>query len=73
MATKFFDYRGLKCPDPSLKMAVASHSMPPGDIMEILADCPSFEEDVRNWCQRHKKALLLIKPEGTAKRCQVRV
>jgi tRNA 2-thiouridine synthesizing protein A len=56
-----------------LKMAVESYSMPPGDIMEILADCPTFEADVRNWCQRHKKALLLMRREGTAKRCQVRV
>jgi TusA-related sulfurtransferase len=54
-------------------MAVESYSMPPGDIMEILADCPTFEADVRNWYQRHKKALLLMRPEGTAKRCQVRV
>jgi tRNA 2-thiouridine synthesizing protein A len=54
-------------------MAVESYSMQPGDIMEILADCPTFEVDVRNWCQRNKKALLSIRSEGAAKRCQVRI
>ena len=73
MATRVLDFRGLRCPDPSLKMAVESYSMKAGDIMEVLADCPTFEEDLRNWCARNKKALLLIKPEGTAKRCQVRI
>ena len=73
MATKALDYRGLKCPEPSLKLAVESHSMKPGDIMDVLADCPTFEEDVRNWCQRHKKALLLMRTEGAAKRCHVRI
>ena len=73
MATKSLDFRGLRCPEPSLKLAVESHTMAPGDILEVLADCPSFEDDVKNWCQRHKKALLLIRTEGNAKRCQVRV
>ena len=73
MATKSFDFRGLKCPEPSLKMAVESHALKPGDIMDTLADCPTFEADVRIWCERNKKALLLVKPEGPAKRCQVRV
>ena len=73
MTKKSLDYRGLRCPEPSLKLALESHSMQPGDILDVIADCPTFEEDVKNWCMRHKKALLLIKPEGNAKRCQVRV
>ena len=73
MAKRVLDFRGLKCPEPSLKLAVESISMQAGDILEVLADCPTFEADVRNWCGRHKKALLLIKQEGSAKRCQLRV
>jgi len=73
MATRNFDYRGLKCPDPTLKLSMEAYSMAPGDILEVLADCPTFEHDVKAWCQRHKKALLLIKAEGAAKRCQVRI
>jgi len=73
MATKVIDARGLKCPQPQLKMLAESRSMNKGDIVEVVADCPTFETDVRQWCQRTKKALLWMRIEGTAKRCQVQI
>jgi TusA-related sulfurtransferase len=73
MATKVIDARGLKCPQPQLKMLTESHSMAKGDIIEVVADCATFENDVRSWCQRTKRALLWIRNEGTAKRCQVQL
>ena len=73
MAVKVIDARGLKCPQPQLKMLTESHSMNKGDILEVVADCSTFETDVRAWCQRTKKALLWMRNEGAAKRCQVQV
>jgi tRNA 2-thiouridine synthesizing protein A len=74
MATKVIDARGLQCPQPQLKLMTESFSMQKGDIIEVVADCPTFENDVRQWCQRKSKALLWIKDEeGGAKRCQVQV
>jgi len=73
MAVKTIDARGLKCPQPQLKMLTESHSMAKGDILEVVADCPTFEADVRNWCQRAKKVLLWMRSEGSAKRCQVQI
>jgi tRNA 2-thiouridine synthesizing protein A len=73
VATKTLDFRGLKCPEPTLKMAVESYSTPPGDILDVVADCPTFEDDIRNWCQRQKKSLLWMRQEGPAKRCQIRI
>jgi tRNA 2-thiouridine synthesizing protein A len=73
MAVKVIDARGLKCPQPQLKMLTESHSMKKGDILEVVADCSTFETDVRAWCQRTKKALLWMRNEGAAKRCQVQV
>jgi tRNA 2-thiouridine synthesizing protein A len=73
MAIKVIDAKGLKCPQPQLKMLTASHSMAKGDILEVVADCTTFEQDVRAWCQRTKKALLWMRTEGSAKRCQVRI
>ena len=74
MATKIIDAKGLPCPQPALKMTVEALGMKPGEIIEAVADCPSFEADVRGWCQRSKKTLLWIKTEaGGAKRCQVRI
>jgi tRNA 2-thiouridine synthesizing protein A len=73
MATKVIDARGLKCPQPQLKLLSESRSMSKGDIVEVVADCPTFETDVRQWCQRTKKALLWMRNEGAAKRCQVQI
>jgi tRNA 2-thiouridine synthesizing protein A len=72
MALTSLDARGLKCPQPTLKITVMSVKMKPGDIFDIIADCPTFEKDVRDWCVRAKKTLLWIKEEGTAKRAQIK-
>lgn len=73
MATKTVDACGLPCPQPALKMLTASHSMQPGDIMEVTADCSTFEKDVRDWCQRTRKALIWFRHEGGIMRCQIRM
>jgi TusA-related sulfurtransferase len=73
MATKTLDCIGLKCPQPSLKMLAEARTMTKGDILEVLADCPTFEDDVRKWCEQTSRALLWMRQEGAARRCQVRI
>ena len=71
MAILQLDARGLKCPQPTLKLTVMALKMRPGDLLEVIADCATFEKDVRDWCARSKKTLLWFKEEGAAKRCQI--
>jgi len=72
--TKVLDAKGLQCPQPRLKMSIEAMNMKPGDILECVADCPTFEADVKEWCKNSKKALLWFKDEGKGlKRCQVRI
>ena len=71
MAFTQLDARGLKCPQPTLKVTAQSVRMKPGDILEVIADCDTFEKDVRDWCARSKKTLLWVKPDGSAKRVQI--
>jgi tRNA 2-thiouridine synthesizing protein A len=71
MPVQQLDARGLKCPQPTLKVTVMASKMKPGDVLEVVADCSTFEKDVRDWCARSKKILLWFKEEGTAKRCQI--
>ena len=73
MATRFIDARGLKCPLPALKIQSEGLAMKSGEILEVLADCPTFETDARRLCDALKKALLFVKVEGTAKRIQIRM
>jgi len=71
MALQTLDARGLKCPQPTLKITVMAVKMKSGDVLEVVADCDTFEKDVRDWCGGTKKVLLWIRPEGNAKRCQI--
>jgi tRNA 2-thiouridine synthesizing protein A len=69
--TQTLDARGLKCPQPTLKITVMAMKMKTGDVLEAVADCDTFEKDVRDWCTRTKKVLLWIRSEGNDKRCQI--
>lgn len=72
MAVHQVDAKGLKCPQPTLKITVMATRMKPGDTLEVVADCPTFEKDVKDWCARAKKVLVYMKNEGAdAKRCQI--
>lgn len=72
MAIHQLDAKGLNCPQPVLKIAAKATELQPGDILEVVADCPTFEKDVRNWCERMQKVLLSVKDEGNGvKRVQI--
>lgn len=71
MPLVILDAKGLKCPQPTLKVTAMSVKMKPGDILEVTADCPTFEKDIREWVGRAKKVLLVMKDEGGAKKCQI--
>lgn len=64
MAVEILDTAGLRCPQPVLKIAVKSPDMNPGDILEVIGDCPTFERDLKTWCERMKKTMLSVKDEG---------
>jgi tRNA 2-thiouridine synthesizing protein A len=68
MAVEVLDTLGVKCPQPMLKLALKSPDMKPGDILEILGDCPTFERDVRTWCERLGKVALSVKDNGDDKK-----
>ncbi len=72
MTTQTLDCIGLKCPQPSLKVTIQAPKMKPGDILEVVANCPTFEKDIREWCSRAKKTLLWVRDEGNNKRVQIK-
>jgi tRNA 2-thiouridine synthesizing protein A len=76
MAKVDLDARGLKCPLPALKMnsMMLNSEVKAGDLLEVLADCATFEKDVKDWCSRTKKVLVFMRDEGNGvKRCQVQI
>ena len=68
MGVEVLDTLGLKCPQPVLKIAVKAPDMKPGDILEVLGDCPTFQRDVRTWCERLRKVVLSGKDDGDDKK-----
>jgi tRNA 2-thiouridine synthesizing protein A len=72
MSVVELDTTGLKCPQPIMIIAARSGNKQPGDILEVIGDCPTFERDVRVFCKRLKKTLLFIRNEGAGRvRCQI--
>jgi TusA-related sulfurtransferase len=67
VADHTLDALGLKCPQPVLKVAVKAKELQPGDMLEVLADCPSFPNDIAAWCQKTGKTLLVCADEGDGK------
>jgi tRNA 2-thiouridine synthesizing protein A len=72
MQVQLLDTLGLKCPQPVLKIAMRAPEVGPGNILEVLADCPTFEHDVRVWCERLGKTLLSVK-EGVQYRKTIQI
>jgi tRNA 2-thiouridine synthesizing protein A len=58
------DCSGMRCPQPVLKLAVETADTPVGTVVEILGDCPTFEKDIRTFCDRRRKTLLSVRPDG---------
>jgi tRNA 2-thiouridine synthesizing protein A len=58
------DCIGMRCPQPVLRLAVESAETPPGTIVEIVGDCPTFEKDIRTFCQRRQRAILSVRTES---------
>lgn len=64
---KTLDCRGLKCPQPVLKVTIEATKMKPGDVLEVMADCHTFEDDVKNWAAKMNKIITEIKNPGAYK------
>ncbi len=54
------DAVGLYCPMPIVKLKLGLEEIDANKIIELLADDPSFEEDVAQWCHTTGNTLLSI-------------
>ena len=73
MKTYKLDTSGLRCPHPVLKIAAKATKMKEGDVLEVVADCPTFSHNVMRWCKRLNKTLLFIQDNGNGKmKCQIK-
>lgn len=60
---KTLDARGLFCPMPSVKTALALEKMALGQVLEVLTDDPVSKKDLPLWAQSTGNRLLGIEQE----------
>ena len=61
---EILDCKGLKCPKPVLKVAIKANSIAPGNKLIVYADCSSFPNDVKKWCEDSGKVLISCVEQG---------
>lgn len=57
------DARGLSCPMPSVKTALALEGMKTGEVIEVLTDDPVSKRDLPVWAESTGNKLLALKEE----------
>jgi len=74
MAKKSVDLKGHRCPIPAmrLRMMAARKEILPGDEVEVVADCPSFQADIKEFCEKDKKVLVETKKEGSVTKAKIK-
>ncbi len=68
-ADETLDCVGLFCPQPLFQTKQAIESIKPGQVLEVLADDPAAEEDIKRFCRRTGHELISVRrlPDGVQK------
>lgn len=69
---KTLDARGLSCPMPSVKTALALEQMGIGEVLEVLTDDPVSKRDLPVWAEATGNKHLGIKEEEKTIRIYLR-
>jgi len=67
-SNRVVDCVGLYCPEPVFRTRLELDKMVTGDVLEVLADDPAAEEDIKSLIKRLGHNLIKIEREGSALR-----
>lgn len=62
------DALGLFCPEPVFRTRLELDNMNVGEVLEVLADDPAAEEDIKSLVKRLEQQLIAIKKEDSTLR-----
>jgi tRNA 2-thiouridine synthesizing protein A len=71
MTVHTLNARGLRCPQPIIKVTSMVPAIDQGDVLDVTADCETFEDDMRKWCARWSRTLLAVTHAGQDVTCQI--
>lgn len=63
--TKTLDCIGLYCPEPLFQTRQSLDTLKAGEILEVIADDPAAEEDLKRLCKRTGNTLLTLEKTGS--------
>jgi len=63
LADEFLDCTGLYCPTPIFETRKKIDSIKQGQILELTADDPASEEDIKSWAKTTGNKLLKIEKD----------
>ncbi|MEM2111776.1 MAG: sulfurtransferase TusA family protein [Candidatus Bathyarchaeia archaeon] len=66
------DCIGLYCPEPVFRTRIELDKMAVGEVLEVLADDPAAEEDIKSLTKRTGHELLELTKEGDVCRFLIR-
>lgn len=64
MAKTELNFRGMSCPMPIMKTAMALKKAASGDVFEAVSDDPAFEPDIRAWSKETGNILESVTKSG---------
>jgi len=64
MAKQELNFRGMACPMPIMKTAMAFKKAASGDEFDIVCDDPGFEPDIKAWASETGNQLVEIRKDG---------
>jgi TusA-related sulfurtransferase/peroxiredoxin family protein len=67
------DCRGQRCPEPILGVARRARALPGGALLEVLADDPAFDLDLKSWCRSTGAKVLSVEPDGKVLRARIQL
>ena len=68
---KVFDFKGLKCPLPVLKTKRALKEIEKGEMIEVLADDPAANLDLKHFCEVSGNNLIKISKKENNIHCLI--
>jgi len=66
------DMTGYFCPEPVIRVSEAIGQVEVGEVLELMADDPSSEPDMKSWTKRTGHELISIENEGGVFRFLIR-
>ncbi len=69
---KVLDCLGLYCPEPVFKTRMELDEMKVGEILEVMADDPAAEEDIRSLVKNLEQEIVGVLKEGNSVRILIK-